>query len=147
MTLIAKPIIDKEYWILQQDDHKVGNIQAGPNGYRVTIENKVENFKTIPMLRKKANIEFVPAEKTSKPANDQVHGYPTGCKAHNGMWNVQMKVPLFTKQAKSKSWFAAGWYSVKQHKTWKVVKNPKLISLERYPFKGPFYTQEEAKHD
>ena len=81
---------------------------------------------------------------------DQVHGYETGCKAHNGMWNVQMKLPLFTKQAKSKSWFAAGWYNVKQHKTWKPVRNPKLIVLERYPYQGPFHTKEEAnesQHD
>jgi len=25
-----------------------------------------------------------------------------------------------------------------------VVHNPKLISLQRYPYQGPFYTQEQA---
>ena len=142
--LIAKPVVDKQYWILQQDDHKVGNIQAVNNGYRITVNNKTADYKTIPMLRRKENIEFAPVEKTTKPANDQVHGYDTGCKAHNGMWNVKMKLPLFTKQAKSKSWFAAGWYQVKQHRTWKVVRNPKLIVLERYPYQGPYHSKEEA---
>ena len=144
MTLIAKPIVDNQYWILQQDNQKIGNIQAGPDGYQVTILDQVSNYKTIPMVRKKARIQFVPAEKVSKPVNDQVHGYDTGCRAFNGMWNVQMKLPLFTKQSKSKSWFAAGWYCVKQHKSWKVVRNPKLIALERYPYQGPFHTKEEA---
>ena len=144
MTLIAKPIVDNQYWILQQDDQKIGNIQAGPDGYQVTILDQVSNYKTIPMVRKKARIQFVPAEKVSKPVNDQVHGYDTGCRAFNGMWNVQMKLPLFTKQSKSKSWFAAGWYCVKQHRSWKVVRNPKLIALERYPYQGPFHTKEEA---
>lgn len=142
--LIAKPVVDKQYWILQEDDHKVGNIQAVNDGYRITVNNKTADYKTIPMLRRKENIEFAPVEKTTKPANDQVHGYDTGCKAHNGMWNVKMKLPLFTKQAKSKSWFAAGWYKVKQHKTWKVVRNPKLIVLERYAYQGPYHTKEEA---
>ena len=144
MTLIARPVIDKQFWILKQDDQKIGNIQAVPNGYQVTMFNQVASYKTIPMLRKKANIEFEPVEKFSKPASDQVHGFDTGIKAYNGMWNVQMKVPLFTKQAKSKSWFAAGWYLIKQHKTWKAVKNPKLIVLERYSYQGPFHTKEEA---
>ena len=142
--LIAKPVVDKQYWILQEDDHKVGNIQAVNDGYRITVNNKTADYKTIPMLRRKENIEFAPVEKTTKPANDQVHGYDTGCKAHNGMWNVKMKLPLFTKQAKSKSWFAAGWYKVKQHRTWKVVRNPKLIVLERYPYQGPYHSKEEA---
>ena len=142
--IIAKPVVANQYWILKEDDQKIGNIQASPDGYRVTMYNKVSSYKTIPMVRKRENIEFAPAEKSTKPATDQVHGYETGCKAYNGMWNVQMKLPLFTKQAKSKSWFAAGWYSVKQHKSWKAVKNPKLIVLERYPYQGPFHSKEEA---
>ena len=142
--LIAKPVVDKQYWILQEDDHKVGNIQAVNDGYRITVNNKTADYKTIPMLRRKENIEFAPVEKATKPTGDQVHGYDTGCKAYNGMWNVKMKLPLFTKQAKSKSWFAAGWYKVKQHRTWKVVQNPKLITLERYKFQGPYHTKEEA---
>ena len=146
MTLIAKPVIDKQFWILKQDDQKIGNIQAVPNGYQVTMFNRVDSYKTIPMLRKKAKIEFEPVEKSSKPTADQVHGFDTGIKAYNGMWNVQMKVPLFTKQAKSKSWFAAGWYLIKQHRTWKPIKNPKLIVLERYPYQGPFHSKDQA-HD
>jgi hypothetical protein len=142
--IIAKPVIDKQYWILKEDNQKIGNIQASADGYQVTMYNQVASYKTIPMLRRQANIEFAPAERKTKTTNDIVHGYETGCKAHNGMWNVQMKIPLFTKQAKSKSWFAAGWYAVKQHKTWKHVRNPKLILLERYNYQGPFHSKEQA---
>jgi len=55
-----------------------------------------------------------------------------------------MRVPLFTKQAKSKSWFAAGWYAVRQHRSWRVVRNPKLIVLQRYQYNGPFHNKEQA---
>lgn len=145
MTLIAKPVIANQYWILKQNDQKVGNIQASADGYVVKIQNEVSSYKTIPMVRRKTNIEFEPAEKISKPVTNQVHGFSTGCRAYNGMWNVQMKLPLFTKTTKSKSWFAAGWYLVKQHKNWRVSHNPKLIVLERYPYQGPFHSEEQAR--
>lgn len=143
--IIAKPIVNNQYWILKKDDAKVGNIQIAADGsYDVKILDKQANFKTIPMLRSSVDIEFEKQESLSDPEPEQVHGYHTGCATFNGMWNVQLKLPLFTKEDKSKSWFAAGWYRVKQHRTWKVVQNPKLITLERYKFQGPYHTKEEA---
>ena len=64
----AKPVIDKKYWILKQDDRKVGVVEAEGDGYTVRINDQVGRFKTIPMVRKKVNIEFVPPEKTTRPA-------------------------------------------------------------------------------
>lgn len=143
--ITAKPVVDKQFWILKQDDQKIGNIQVTPDGsYEVKILDCVNRYKTIPMVRKAVGIEFEPAEKASKPESGQVHGYPTGCRVHNAMWDVKHRLPLFTKTAKSKSWFAAGWYRVKQHRNWKVMHNPKLILLERYAYQGPFYTKERA---
>jgi hypothetical protein len=143
--IVAKPVIDNQYWILKQDDEKIGNVQAVDGGFALTIRNKVAKFKTIRMLRRQANIEFAEPEHVTPLPKDRVHGYPTGCRTHNGMWNVQLKLPLFTKTTKSKSWFAAGWYSIKQHRSWKVLQNPKLIVLERYAYQGPFYTEEQAR--
>lgn len=140
----AKPVIDKKYWILKQDNRKVGNVQAESDGYTVRINDQVGKFKTMPMVRQRVNIEFSPPEKVTKPAPDQVHGYATGCRAHNPMWDVRHRLPLFTKEKKSKSWFAAGWYAVRQHRSWKIVRNPKLIVLERYQYRGPFHTREAA---
>lgn len=142
--IVAKPVVNKQYWILQQDNRKIGNIQAGPDGYRVTILNKTANYKTIPLLSRHEKVEFEKPLKPSKPQHDQVHGYQTGCRAHNAMWDVKRRLPLFTKEAKSKSWYAAGWYCVKQHRSWRVVHNPKLIVLERYAYQGPFFTKDQA---
>jgi hypothetical protein len=61
------------------------------------------------------------------------------------MWDVKHRLPLFTKENKSKSWYAAGWYAVKQHRAWRLLRNPKLIVLERYQYQGPFHTQESAR--
>ena len=142
--ILAKPVVDKQYWILKQDDQKVGNIQAINDGYQITIRNKTASYKTIPMLRTREKVEFEPVTKKPKEIDYSVHGYNTGCKVYNPIWNVKHRLPLFTTTSKSKSWFAAGWYMIKQHRTWQAVQNPKLIVLERYKYQGPFHSKEEA---
>ena len=144
MTLIAKPVIEKQYWILKQDDKKVGIIEAVAGGFAVKIKDNVSRYKTIKMAGRDANIEFEPAQKVKKQPANQVHGYEVGGKIHNALWDVKHRLPLFTREEKSKSWFAAGWYMVKQHRTWKLVQNPKLITLQRYKYQGPFHSKEEA---
>ncbi len=140
----AKPVVANRYWILRKDDKKIGIVEATDDGYVVKIQNQTQQFKTLPMMRRSADIEFVPPTRTTKPDTHKVHGFETGCRVYNPMWNVQHKLPLFTKTSKSKSWYAAGWYAVKQNRSWRVEHNPKLIVLERYVYHGPFHSKEQA---
>ena len=146
MTLVAKPVIDKQFWILQDGDQKVGNIEACAGGYQVKIQNQIAQFKTIRMAAERINIQFESIKKitTGKPIKNLVHGYPAAGRIYNPMWDIKMKLPVYTKTIKSKSWFAAGWYRVKKGRSWTVTQDPKLIVLQRYAYAGPFYTQEEA---
>jgi hypothetical protein len=146
MSLIALPVVDKQYWILKENDRKVGNVEACAGGYQVKINNQVIQFKTIKLAARTANIEFEPAAKIVKPKTniDQIYGYAVTGRVYNPMWNVAQQLPVYTKTSKSKSWFAAGWYTIKQHRAWKAVQNPKLIVLERYSYQGPFHTKEQA---
>jgi hypothetical protein len=147
--LVAKPVIDKQFWILQKDNEKVGNIEACAGGYQVKINNQVEQFKTIKMAAQRVNIQFESAVKIKpqRPTVDHVHGYPVSSRVYNPMWNVSQQLPVYTKTVKSKSWFAAGWYNVRKGRTWRTVLAPKLIVLQRYAYQGPFYTQEEANNN
>ena len=149
MTLIAKPVIDKQFWILQDGNQKVGNIEACAGGYQVKIRNQVAQFKTIRMAAQRVNIEFesVFKSKDKKVTTDEVHGYPATGRIYNPMWDVKMKLPVYTKTKKSKSWFAAGWYKVKKGRTWTITQDPKLIVLQRYPYQGPFYSKQEADNE
>jgi hypothetical protein len=145
MTLVAKPVIDKQYWILQEDNRKIGNVEACQGGYQIRINNQVTQFKTIRMLQQRVDIKFEHIPKTTQHrTGHEVHGYPTASRAYNGIWNVPNRLPLYTKTAKSKSWYAAGWYAVKQGRHWETVQDPKLIVLQRYSYQGPFYTNEDA---
>lgn len=139
----AKPVIANRYWILRHQDRKIGEVEQDDQGVTVKIRDQMHHFKTIPMMRKRTNIEFEPAIKPSK-AQKSLYGFDPGCRSFNHLWNVKFRVPLFTKTEKSKSWFAAGWYRIQQGKKIKVIHNPKLILLERYKFQGPFHSKEEA---
>jgi hypothetical protein len=146
--IVAKPVIDKQFWILQKDNQKVGNIEACAGGYQVKINNQVAQFKTIRMVARQVNIAFEPSVKKCKPSTtvNHVHGYPVTGRIYNPMWDVPQQLPVYTKTNKSKSWFAAGWYNVKKGRQWRTVQAPKLIVLQRYPYQGPFYSEQEA-HD
>jgi len=146
MSLIAKPVIDKQFWILQDGHQKVGNIEACAGGYQVKIHNQIAQFKTIRMAAQRINIIFESNPNTkSREQSKMVHGYPVISRANNPMWDVKMKLPIYTKTAKSKSWFAAGWYCVRKGRAWTVSQDPKLIVLQRYQYQGPFHTEEAAR--
>jgi hypothetical protein len=100
------------------------------------------------MVEKTFAITFETVEKTksTKKPGHEVHGFQTKYKVHNPTWNVQFKLPIYTTDRKSKSWLAAGWFKIKKGRHWDVIQDPKLILLERYPYQGPFHTQEELSN-
>jgi hypothetical protein len=143
--IVAKPVIPNQYWILREDDRKVGNIEASADGFTVKINNQIEKYKTIHTIKREKSIDFE-IEKKSPPGRikNQVHGYPTTSRPYNGIYDVKHQVPLWTQEPRSKSWYAAGWYAVQQGRRWEVVECPKLIMLERYKYQGPFLSKDEA---
>jgi hypothetical protein len=76
---------------------------------------------------------------------NECHGYPTSCRPYNSMYDVKRKLPLFTKSNASKSLYCAGHYIIKFEKGWVKSFCPKAITVERYPYKGPFKTELEMK--
>lgn len=142
--ILAKPVVANKFWILKKDNEKIGEIEAGDQGVTVKINNQVLKYKTIRMAGRDANIEFEQAQRNQSRVGNEVYGYAVSGRVYHPMWDVKHRLPLYTKDTKSKSWYAAGWYGVQQHRTWKTVQNPKLIMLQRYKYRGPFQTQEQA---
>jgi hypothetical protein len=144
--IVAKPVIPNQYWILREDDRKIGNIELGPNGVSVKINNQTRSFKSLKTLKKGVNISFENISwHREKSHGNEIYGYPTTGQAHNAVYDVKHQVPLWTQEPRSRSWFAAGWYRVRQGRRWTTVLCPKLITLERYEYRGPFSTQQEAE--
>jgi len=61
------------------------------------------------------------------------------------MYDIQKKLPLFTKSKDSKSLYCAGYYTIRFEKGWVKSFCPKLITLQRYEYQGPFKTDLEMK--
>lgn len=142
----AKPVIPDQYWILRDQDRKVGNIQVDGHQYIVNIGTVQHRFSDLQTLAHAVNIVFEHSNPSLlDPPQTEVHGYPTHSRAYNAVFDVRHQLPLWTTHARSRSWLAAGWYRIRQHRTWKAVYCPKLIILERYQYQGPFRTLQEAQ--
>lgn len=145
MTLVAKPVVDNKFWILQENNRKVGNVQACDGGYRVSIHNATAQFPSIRMAAQKVKIKFESRPQSAPVVNDKlVYGYPIEGRVYNAMWSVTQQLPVYTRTAKSKSWFAAGWYRVRRGRVWQTMLAPKLIVLQRYEHAGPFHSESDA---
>ena len=143
--ILAKPIVANRYWILKKDDEKIGEVEASDSGVTVKIHNQVRQYKTIRMAGRDGNIEFETAPRARTRITNEVYGYAVSGRVYNPVCDVKHRLPLYTRDNKSKSWYAAGWYCIQQHRSWRVTRNPKLIMLQRYKYQGPFHTEEQAR--
>ena len=143
VTIHAKPIVKDQFWVLTADDKRVGEINKASKGYKLKIGDAVFNYKNVSRIKANVNIRFDRQITAKQKEENQVHDYPTDAKPFNGVWSLQQKAPIFTKEENSKSWFAAGWYLVKQNKIWRQDFCPKLITLQRYDNRGPYKCQKD----
>lgn len=143
--VIAKPVVKNKFWIVESGGEKIATIQAVDEGGFAYVHNEErEIFPTIKLLSSRYNIEFVKAEKLVREKLEvyDVYGFPTPNRPNNEVLDVQRYLPIYTKTPKSKSFFCAGYYIVKYSSTWVRAYCPKLITLNRYEYQGPFKSAE-----
>jgi hypothetical protein len=147
--LHAKPVIDNKFWIVEKDGEKFATLRRDDeNRFVMSNETGIKIFNTRESLTKQFGKDFFIA-KIIKEAHDaeplEVHGFPTSAVPHNPMFNIQKKLPLFTKSEDSKSHYCAGYYIIRFDKGWVKSFCPKLITLQRYEYQGPFKNEIEMK--
>lgn len=147
MTLNAKTIIKNKFWIVERDGEKIATIQAGPGGVFYVDGNRRTRFPSIKVLSQEFGVKFDrPAKKIKTEPSGTVYGFPIDTvEGFNALYNVVKRVPVYTKCEKSKSMFCAGYYLIELDGEWTEAFCPKLITINRYPFVGPFYSEEEMK--
>ena len=145
-TLIAKPVVKNQFWIVTDGKEKVGNVLADGSGFEVKLNGNKSHYKNTTAIKRKTNIEFETVQKADKTKHDlPFKVYPTTGKVFNSMLDIKRKLHLFTTGTKSKCYHAAGWYTFKQGTEEKAIFCPKYIFIQRYPYQGPFKTKEEAE--
>ena len=145
----ATPIIPEKFWIVEQAGVKLATLRKNEeNRFVMSNVEGVKIYDTAQSLTKEFGKDFFVAKivKEADSAKDnEVQGFSTSCTPHNGMYDIRRKLPLFTKSDDSKSLYCAGYYVIKFEKGWVKSFCPKLITLQRYEYKGPFKTDIEMK--
>lgn len=138
--ILAKPIVADKYWILQQDNKKVGTLENTNRGFVVRIDNREAEFKTIKTIKNRTNIVFEDSKQAKLNPEFEVNGFATDSKPYNAVYDVKRRLPLFTKKSKSKSVYAAGYYQIEINGETEVHFCPKVILLQRYNYRGPVHS-------
>jgi hypothetical protein len=147
--IYAKPIVDGKFWIVEKDGNKIATLHKKENNKFVLSSTSGEiMFNKKQDLTKEFGDKFFisnPKVKVTQSTPKDCHGFPTSVKPYNSMYDVRNKLPLFTKSNASKSLYCAGYYVIKFNKGWVKSFCPKVITLERNEYKGPFKTEFEMK--
>jgi hypothetical protein len=147
--LHAKPIIENKFWIVEKDGTKFATLRKNEdNRFILSNELGTKIYDTKESLTRQFGKDFFVAKIIKEADNsnpEEVHGYTTSASPHNAMYDIKRKLPLFTKSGDSKSLYCAGYYVIKFDKGWVKSFCPKLITLQRYTYQGPFRTELEMR--
>lgn len=141
--MIAKPVVKNKFWIVEEDGEKIATIQRHNDGISYVENAQRYQFENIDLLKNHYNLRFDrPPAKVTKTQKTEVYGYPCDSTPYNPVWDIKHRVPLYTKDNKSKCFYAAGYYVMDKG----IVFCPKYIFINRISFVGPYQTEEEAKN-
>lgn len=150
MNTSAKVLIPNKEWVVTDDHKKIGAITKDKKGYHFIKNGKTVEFKNLNDLKAQLGIAlFEEGIKNNTQESDNksyvIYDFPCSSKPYEPVYSVKEKLPLYAKSAKSKSRYCAGYYIIKFRKGWVKSFCPKLITLQRYPYYGPFKTETEMK--
>ena len=57
-TLIAKPVVKNQFWIVTDGHEKVGNVLAEGSGFEVKLNGNKQFYKNTSTIQKQTKIEF-----------------------------------------------------------------------------------------
>jgi hypothetical protein len=145
----AKPVIENKFWIVEQNGTKFATLRRDEeNRFVLSNESGIKIYNNKKSLTDQFGKDFFVAKIVQESTNaepNEVHGFSTSATPHNAMYDIKRKLPLFTKSSDSKSLYCAGYYVIKFDKGWVKSFCPKLITLQRYKYQGPFKSEIEMK--
>ena len=147
----AKTLIKDKFWIIKQNGQKLGTLQKKEDDGWIFLSKADQRqvYHTQESLFQKFGINIFEEPKKKiieeEQTNFEVHSYQCPQKPYNSMFDVQKQLPIYTKTPKSKSLFCAGYYIICFEKGWRKAYCPKVITLQRYPFKGPMKSKIEMQ--
>lgn len=149
MSAIAKILVPNKTWLVEDGGKKVGTLNKEKKGYTFLVKGQKIEIKKSDIAQTLGitlpETGTIKRDKESK-VDHNVYDFPCSSRPHNPVYNIKKKLPIYSKSLKSKSLYCAGYYIIKFRKGWVKSYCPKLITLERYPYQGPFKTEEQMKN-
>lgn len=149
MSAVAKVLVPNKSWLLENDGQKFASLSKEKKGYSILFKGHEYKVQDLKEIKERFGITVdelvIKKEKQSKTLTTDIYGFPVNGRAFGPLWNVRKRLPIYAKSSKSKSLYCAGYYVIRFRKGWVKSFCPKLITLERYPFKGPFKTETEMR--
>ena len=151
MTFKAKSVLKDKFWIIENNEQLIGTMSWNDDRYMFSTTGETCFFDNKRQINQRFGSEIVWTDlSTPKEVTQEdlvIYEFPTSVTPYNTMYDVQRKLPLFTKSAKSKSLYCAGYYIIHFDKGWVKSFCPKRITVERYETKGPFKTEIEMRQE
>lgn len=150
MSTVAKVLIPNKSWLLEEAGTKLGTLNKERRGFSILYHGQKVDVGTLKDVKERLGEILFEEPKTSikitpKKEGYSIYNFPCGSKPFNPVYNIQKRLPIYAKSNKSKSQYCAGFYVIKFRKGWVKSFCPKLITLERYPFQGPYKTEAEMR--
>jgi hypothetical protein len=152
MNAVAKVLVPNKIWIVEDGGKKLGTLNKEKKGFsfyrrgeKIDLVSKEDIKNQFGDDVTKEVEKIVKVSKTKTTTENSVYEFLCSSKPHNPVYNIKKKLPIYSKSGKSKSLYCAGYYVIQFRKGWVKSFCPKLITLERYAFKGPFKTEEDMK--
>lgn len=148
MTTIAKVLIPNKSWLLESNGFKIGTLNKLRSSYYILKNGQEVPIGNADDVREKLGIVVTNINKNINTNLKEytVYDFPCNSKPCGAVYNIKRKLPIYAKSNKSKSQYCAGYYVIKFRKGWVKSYCPKLITLDRYPFHGPFKSESEMKN-
>jgi hypothetical protein len=150
MNAVAKVLVPNKVWIVEDEGKKLGTLNKEKKGFSFYRKGQKMSITDLSDLNAKFGVAlFEESVKKIKPpqvtVSNNIYDFPCSSRPFNPVYNIKKKLPIYAKSGKSKSLYCAGYYVIQFRKGWVKSFCPKLITLERYNYQGPFKTELEMR--
>lgn len=152
MIIQLKEITDNSWLVItEKEQEKIGLLSACRNGTFILLSKsgkaKFENKKDVTNFFEENIFDNIIITALTTETNFTISSYPVDFD-HPFEADSENKVsdlPLYTKTKASKIYHCAGYYCIKFPKGWTSSFSPKLSTLQKYKYGGPWKTEMEMK--
>lgn len=141
-------------WLVHQGSERVGILNKDVQEHYTFITGKdLVNFNDDSEVREHFGNITLFEEQLDSPA--EVHDayyirgylvdYPDPHALEQDHPDYRHDLPLYTKIENGNIYYAAGYYCINFSKGWKYANGPKLATLEKYGYEGPFRDRDQIK--